>query len=315
MVNPPSPNAGAAAAAEAVALPMIVGARTVFRLRRKLVRVPLPLGLVLTGEPPALPPLPGDADGYLINSLPAALLARLARERPELKPFVRQRYRRSYASLEGGFDAYLAGFSAKSRSTLRRKVRRFAERDGGRLDLRAYRSDGEVEEFYRLARTVSAKTYQERLLGAGLPEGEGALAAMRSLAGRDLMRGWVLFLGGQPVSYLYAPAENDTLIYSHLGYDPAFAELSPGAVLQFEAMRQLMAEGRFALFDFTEGEGQHKLQFGTGAVDCLDLLLLRRRLRNAFTGHALNGFDTAVAVAKKVARRLGLERLARRIRR
>jgi hypothetical protein len=74
---------------------------------------------------------------------------------------------------------------------------------------------------------VSALTYQERLLDAGLPAGPEALERMRALARRDQMRGWLLFVDARPISYLYAPAEGDTLIYAFLGYDPEFAELSP----------------------------------------------------------------------------------------
>lgn len=313
--SPSSPPRGAVPAAETIALPMRIGARTLLRLRRRLVRVALPLGEVLGGAPPEMPPLPDGADGFLVNSLPERWLGPLTAEHERLRPFVRQRYRRSYAALDGGFEAWLGGLSAKSRSTLKRKVRRLAERSGGALDLRQYRSPAEVDDFHRHARAVSATTYQERLLDAGLPGGAEALDRMRWLAERDLMRGWVLFVDGRPASYLYAPAEGDTLLYSHLGYDPAYAELSPGTVLQFEAMRQLMEEGRFALFDFTEGEGQHKLQFGTGTVECVDLLLLRPGPANWLTGHLLNGFDQAVAAAKRTVRGTGLERLARRVRR
>jgi CelD/BcsL family acetyltransferase involved in cellulose biosynthesis len=299
----------------AVALPMRIGARTVFTARRRLHRVGLSLGQVLEGHAPALPPLGPGTDGYLIRSLPAAALPALLACHPHLRPFIRQRYARSYASLQGGYDAYLVRFSGKTRSTLKRKLRRFAERSGGTLDLRSYRSPGEAAEFHRHARSVSERTYQERLLNAGMPAGDSALAEIRSLAARDSMRGWILFLDGGPVSYLYAPADGDTLVYAYLGYDPAVADLSPGTVLQLEAMRELMEEGRFAWFDFTEGEGQHKRLFGTGAADCMDLLLLRPTLPNLLTGHALNGFDSAVALAKRTVRRLNLEGLARRIRR
>jgi CelD/BcsL family acetyltransferase involved in cellulose biosynthesis len=230
---------------------------------------------------------------------------------PKLRLFVRQRYRRSYASLQGGWDAYLGTFSAKARSTLKRKVRKLAEQSGGTLDLRLYRSSNEMGEFYRHARAVSAKTYQERLLEAGLPQGEDFLAELRRQARQDGMRGWVLFLDAEPISYLYAPAEGATLIYAYLGYDPNHADWSPGTVLQFEAMRQLIEEGRFALFDFTEGEGQHKLLFGTGTVECLDLLLVRPTLGNLAAGNLLNGFDAGVAKAKRIASALHLEKLAR----
>jgi CelD/BcsL family acetyltransferase involved in cellulose biosynthesis len=311
----PDPAGSPAGVAEAVDLPMMIGARTLWRLRRRLVRVPLTLRQVLDQAVPELGALPAGADGFLVNSLPADLLSALAARQPGLRAFVRQRYRRSYASLDGGFDAYLSGFSAKSRSTLKRKVRKLAERSGGTLDLRCYRTPAEAEEFYWHARQVSARTYQERLLDAGLPEGEEALKAIRAEAAADAMRGWLLFLDGAPISYLYAPADGATLIYAHLGYDPAFAEFSPGTVLQFEAMRELMKEGRFGLFDFTEGEGQHKLQFGTGTVDCIDVLLVRRSLGNLLAGHALNGFDGAVAAAKRAVRRVGLERHTRALRR
>ena len=297
----------------AIAIPFRIGARTLWRVRRRLLRVPVSLEQALEGRAPPLPRSGGD--GYLATSVPAAVLPQLLVRHRELRPFVRQTYRRCYADLGLGFEPYLGGFSSKSRSTLKRKVRRWTERSGGTLDLRCYRTPAEVDEFHRLARAVSARTYQERLLDAGLPQGEEALARMRSLASADAMRGWILFLDGRPVSYLYAPAEGATLIYAYLGYDPDFADLSPGTVLQFEAMRQLMEERRFRLFDFTEGEGQHKRLFSTGDVDCVDLLLLRRKLPNLLAGWSLTCFDAAVELAKKAVRTLRLESLARRIRR
>lgn len=296
------------------ALPLMIGARTVARLRRRLVCRPLTLAETLSGDPPRLPPLPADADGYLVNSLPAPLVEALCRQ-SGLRPFIRQRYRRSYASLELDFDAYLDTFSAKSRSTLKRKVRKFAGCSGGRIDLRCYRTAVEMEDFQAVAGQVSARTYQERLLGAGLPQGEEALSAMRALAARDSIRAWVLFLAGQPIAYLHAPADGDTLIYAHLGYDPDFAAHSPGTVLQAEAMRQLTEERRFRWFDFTEGEGQHKRQFATGSVECVDLLLVKRNPINLLVGWTLNGFDAAVAIAKRAVVAAKLERLARAFRR
>lgn len=298
-----------------VALPLRIGARTIGSLRRRLVRRPFALAEALEGRLPPLPQLDPHAHGWLITSMPAALLPALEAEHPGFRAFVRQRYGRSYASLDQSFEDYLAGFSSKSRSTLKRKQRRLAERSGGALDIRLYRTPAEIDDFYRHARAVSATTYQEKLLDAGLPEGGEALAAMLRLAAADAVRAWLLFVDGRPVSYLYAPADGETLIYAYLGYDPEFGELSPGTVLQLEAMRQLMEERRFRLFDFTEGDGQHKRRFGTGTVECADLLLLRPGLANLLVGQTLNGFDAAVGTAKAAVRRLGLERLARRVRR
>ena len=55
---------------------------------------------------------------------------------------------------------------------------------------------------------------------------------MLRLAAEDRVRAWLLEIGGVPAAYLYCPAESDTLLYQYVGHDPAFAELSPGSVLQ-----------------------------------------------------------------------------------
>jgi hypothetical protein len=301
------------AAPARVRLPLRVGARTLLTLERRLIRAPLPLER--RELLPDLPALPNGADGYLVTGLRADLQLTMQARHAGLQPFVRQRYQRHFASLQDGFDSYFSHFSAKTRSTLKRKLRKLTDRSGGRLDVRSYARPDQVAEFYRHARAVSATTYQERLLGAGLPTGEGALAWMRDLAEKGEMRAWLLFLDGQPISYLFAPAEGDRLIYAFLGYHPAYSELSPGTVLQLEALRELMEEGRFRFFDFTEGDGQHKRQFATGSVDCLDLLLLRPTPVNLAVGHSLTLFDAAVARSKRGLAALGLSKLARAARR
>jgi hypothetical protein len=60
----------------AVALPFRVGARTVWRVRRRLQRVAVTLDQARRGELPHLPPLEGD--GYFLTSLPADAVAAVA---------------------------------------------------------------------------------------------------------------------------------------------------------------------------------------------------------------------------------------------
>lgn len=290
------------ALAPQVELPLRIGARQVGRLRRRLVRLGVCLEGALAGAPPILPDLPRGADGYYVRALPAFLADRLGAK--GMRSFIRHAYPRHFADLGLGFENYVAAFSAKSRSSLKRKRRKLEERCGGALDVRPYSTASEMEAFYGAARALSALTYQERLLDAGLPE--GVLGEMQDLAERGQVRAWLLFVDGQAVSYLYAPAEGAALRYAYLGYHPSFADLSPGTVLQLEAMRMLMEERCFRWFDFTEGDGQHKRQFATGAVDSVDLLLLRPSFANLAAARALAGFDGAVSMAK----RLGVKKIA-----
>ncbi|SFJ28584.1 Acetyltransferase (GNAT) domain-containing protein [Sphingomonas sp. NFR04] len=290
--------------AQTVALRFMVGARTLATVRRRLVRVPLTLAEARAGDSPALPPLSADAQGFVVTSLPEVQCAALLGG--GMLGIVRQRYTRFYVDLSLGFDAWLAGLSANTRQGLKRKAKRL----GGAV--RCYRTAAEMADFYPLARALSARTYQERLLGAGLPDD---LAGLQRLAAADAVRAWLLLLEDRPVAYLCCSAVGDTLLYAHVGHDPDFAALSPGAVLQLAALRDLFAERRFAWFDFTEGEGQHKRQMASGGVACVDLLLLRPTLANRALVAALAGFDGGVALAKRAVRRLGGESVAKRLRR
>lgn len=297
--------------ADSVALPFQIGARTLATVKRRLVRLSVPLEQALAGEPLRLPGLPANADGYFVRALPEAMRAEF--DAPGLSCFVRQSYPRHYARLDQGFDAWFAGLSANSRSTLKRKRRKLEEASGGALDVRQYSRPGEVGEFFTHARAVSAETYQEKLLDAGLPA--DALPEIRALAERGEMRGWLLFLDERPIAYLYAPAQDRTLLYAHLGYRAAFGHLSPGSVLQLEAMRMLLEEGAFSYFDFTGGDGQHKRQFATASLPSHDLVLIRGTFGNRTALRSLQAFDSSVALAKRAAHRIGLGTVARAVRR
>jgi len=310
-------NAGGpiAAAPKPVRLKFEIGARTLCTVRRALVRVPLTLAEARSGVVPALPPIERAADGYLVTSLPEARMAALVAASGAMLPFVRQRYTRFHLDFTGGFDGWFASLSSNARQGLRRKAKKIAATTGGTLDVRRFRSAQELAAFHPVARAISTTTYQERLLGSGLPDGADFLRTMRELAAAEQMRAWLLYVGGEPAAYLCCPIHGDTVIYAHVGHDPKFNDWSPGAVLQFEAMQDLFGEKRFSAFDFTEGEGQHKRQFATGGTACVDLLLLRPTLANRAVMTALDGFDASVALAKRVVQGAGLGGLAKRVRR
>ncbi|MBX3595668.1 GNAT family N-acetyltransferase [Sphingomonas sp.] len=297
------------------ALNFQIGARTLMAVQRSMIRVPVSLDEAREGRLPVLPPLPRDAHGYIVTSLPADRLDAMIYASGHMIGFVRQRYHRYFADLTGGYDGYLAGLSSSARQGVRRKAKKIAQVSGGTIDVRRYTAPAELEEFHDIARRIALRTYQEKLMGEGLPDTPEFVRDMLARGAGDAVRAWLLHIAGEPAAYLYCPARGDTLIYEYVGHDPAFNDLSPGAVLQIEAFRDLFEERRFTRFDFTEGEGQHKRQFSTGAVPCLDLLLLRPSLANRVTTAALGAFNHSVAGGKKLVGMMGLEKLARKLRR
>ena len=314
-MNAMSDIAVAAAHARPVQLKFEIGARTLMAIQRSLVRIPLSLDEARMAMLPELPALEREAHGYAVTSLPETLQSMMVAASGDMLPFVRQRYTRHFIDFSIGFDGWWNGLSASARQGLKRKARKIAAESGGDLDVRSFSRPSELDAFHDVARRISLRTYQERLLGSGLPDSAEFLREMVAMSAQDRVRAWLLYIAGEPAAYLYCPIVGDNVIYAHVGHDPAFNDLSPGAVLQLEAMRELFDENRFARFDFTEGDGQHKRQFATGGVACVDLLLLRPSLANRVAMAALGGFNRGVALVKRGVHAAGLGKLARKLRR
>jgi CelD/BcsL family acetyltransferase involved in cellulose biosynthesis len=276
-------------------------------------------GRVCTAAWAARPAIPADAEvaGHLTDrgmvmwwSQPVPQpLPRVAIAHNAIR-YVARQYERYTVSTTGRFDDYVQRLSSKTRQTLRRKVRRYCEHVGSARPWRQFASAVELGEFYHLARQVSARTYQERLLGAGLPPRTEFVERVHAAGAA---RGYVLFAGSAPVAFLFTPIDDGRAVYTSLGYDPAYARWSPGAVLQYFAIASMFDDPDVAILDFAEGEGQHKATFATGSARCADIYYFRLNIRSvaAIAVHLmLSGADRALV---RALQRLRLKSHVRRM--
>lgn len=154
---------------------------------------------------------------------------------------------------------------------------------------------------------LSKKTYQHRLLDAGLPEDDAFRERMVRAAEANAARAWLLRIDGRAVAYLLCPAEGDVLLYEYVGYDPDFANLSVGMVLQWAALQELMEERTFHFFDFTPGDGQHKAQFASQRHECADVFVLTPTPRPVLAALLHYGSMVIDDAADGAAKRLGVK--------
>lgn len=234
-------------------------------------------------KPPAANPqwaaedLPAGAQGVVLREVPVEPgLPRISRNRGCLR-YVMKEYRHCFIDMGSDFDSYRMKFSSKTRSTISRKVKKFKEHCGGELTWKLYRTESEVVEFLTLARALAVRTYQERLMGLGLPgTAEFSMWAAEE-ARQDRIRAFLLYDGTRPVSYLFCPIDQGVVKYAYLGYDPEYRAHSVGIVLQWLAIESLFAEGVFRYFDFTEGESDHKRMFATHDRLCANIIFVKAR--------------------------------------
>lgn len=255
----------------------------------------------------------GCGDGIrVVRSFPASSPLALLRFEERWLSYVPAQYLRHYIAFKPTFQEYLAKFSSKSRSTLQRKVRKLAQ-GGGRPDMRCYRTAGEMGAFHDLAHALSQRTYQEKMFGEGFASRAGTKEGAVALASQGNVRGYALFLGGEPVAYVYCSCDAGTIKYAILGYDPQHRALSPGDVLLYLMIEALHEERAFRYLDFGEGGAWYKEFYATGALNCARVYFFPKTMRNiaAVLLHAAAGSVSDVAGA--MLDRLELRERARRL--
>jgi CelD/BcsL family acetyltransferase involved in cellulose biosynthesis len=292
--------------------PYRLGARTLAVATRPVVRLRFGVADLARWGEAQRARLRADAQLF-IPSLPNSELPCLAAAHPGRMLWVRQRFPHYWSDLSGGFDALMASMSGKTRSTLRRKERKWAETHGGTIDARCYASPREMEAFLPLASAVSVRTYQHRLLGAGLPTSAAFRARALDLAAQGQAFGFLLFRDAEPVAYLWCPVEEDAAIYAYVGHLDEHGELSPGTVLQLFALRELCARRAARFYDLTPGRGQHKQVFSTGSADCAEVVVLDRSLSNRWLVASQQGFHGSMEQARSWMERAGLAGRLRRL--
>lgn len=258
-------------------------------------------------------PSPKGSQGFLIRSQPINEKQPTISRLPGYQVYIPNQYQRHYISLEQSFESYSQKFSKKSRNTLKRKVKKFTKHCDGQSKFEQFSQPEQLDEFFELAGKLSAKTYQDRLLGAGLPNTEAFKTEAKIQAKNNKLRAYLLFDGDQPVSYLYCPVHNDSMLFQYLGYDPQYAKLSVGTVLQWLALEQIFNEQQFKVFDFTEGESEHKRFFATHSLTCADIFFLRFGLPNVTLTAAHHSINTFSRLSGQLFERLGVKPLVRKL--
>ena len=277
-----------------------------------LVELPVKEGLPLpTGAPDS------GRDGWLVLAHPLPGDLAPLTWLPGMIRYVPRRFERYFIDLQMSQEAYLAGLSSSSRSSVRRHARKFSKASGGTIDCREYRSPEEMTEFYGIARAIAARTYQEHM-GASLPDEEKWVEHMCNRAANGMVRAYLLFLKGRPVAYLYCPFEHGVLKYTYMGYDPRDSSLSPGSVLLWLALERWFADSSCWYFDFAGQERagtEQKRRLATGHLVCGNVWFLRRSLKNTLTVVILSSFDRAYLAATVLLERWGvLSRLKKLLR-
>jgi CelD/BcsL family acetyltransferase involved in cellulose biosynthesis len=205
----------------------------------------------------------------------------------------------------GSFDDYLGGMGGKSRNTLRRKVRQLEKRKDG-VEIRRVHDPSQVPEFLEAAAEISKNSWQQRVLGDRLSDDERTRQSLSDLAGRGLLRSYLLISGSDPTAFLIGYQYRGVFNSGELGYDQRYSDYSPGTVLWYLLLEDLHGDPSMTLLNFGMGDAAYKRRFGNDQSSDASWLVMRRSPRNRLLARTHAAFDGSVEVVKKIiGRRVG----------
>jgi len=196
------------------------------------------------------------------------------------------------------FEEYLSQFSRKKRHNLRNEVSRLRDRTGGNLELLRIDSAAMVETFLQHASEISSKSWQFGVLGARIQYSLEQRANLVDLANRGLLRSYLLRCGEDCVAFGLGYSYRGMFHYVETGYDARYSQYSPGTVLLFLFLEDLIAHRPLQTVNFGIGDAEYKQQFRSIGVLDESLMILRRTARNALLHFAHLGYRRLVALAK-----------------
>lgn len=161
-------------------------------------------------------------------------------------------------SLPPGREDYYARFSSKVRKNFKWQARKF-ERDCEQLQIRCFLDPHSVGQLVEDAECVAKKSYQ-RGLGVGFADTPAVRARMLMKANQGWLRGYVLYVADQPCAFWIGDKNDTTFGSEYLGFDPAYAQYSPGIYLLNQVIEGFCGsvDPFVTRVDFATGEAHYK---------------------------------------------------------
>jgi len=148
-------------------------------------------------------------------------------------------------------------FSKRQRANLRNARSRLQKAGGGQVEVATPQTLAEfLEDLFRLHTSRWVHVGQ-----AGVLQDHAIksfhLASAPDLLARDILRLHRLRLSGRTIAAIYSLFEQDTVFCYLQGFDPEFADLSPGTQLMFSVTEDAVERG-IRKFDFLRGQEAYK---------------------------------------------------------
>lgn len=248
-------------------------------------------------------------DGLTLEEIPtsSALWRALKHGNKKFLVFERSRTPHYVIDLPSNYADYFQQLSQKTRTNIRRGARQLEARLGA-CEVRKFTAPEHVVDMIRLIEGIAIKTFHYHLLGQDLTmSNEQLIRNLTTYAQQGWLRGYVLLGNNRPVAYAVGYLVNGCYQYELVGYDPEFANASPGIVLLAQIVEDLVSTGTANLLDFGAGEASYKRLFSNRSYEDGALLVCRRTLYAGSAAMTERLFANTSRLGVRILERTGMK--------
>ena len=203
-----------------------------------------------------------EADVAYMNFLrEGSELCRFAKEKPGRlsRDYARITQPHYTASLPASVEEFYRGLSSGARWQAKSKQKKLLKEFGSEVKVQCFQAAAELDNMIRDVEKVARKSYQ-RGVGVGFVDTPATRNDLRLKAERGRLRGYVLYLRGEPSAFWIGETNRGTFESDDLAYDAAFGKYSPGMFLILKVIEGFCDGHREGVteVDFNMGHAQYK---------------------------------------------------------
>jgi hypothetical protein len=182
--------------------------------------------------------------------------------------------------IPANFNEYLSNFDRKNRAELKRRLRIFQNNSNGTFNLLRIESEDQIKAFLKSAVTVSRNSWQQKRLGVRIDNSHQVQEKLSDLAGRGLLRSYLLMSGKNPCAFRLGYQFNDIYLSAETGYDQTYSSFSPGKVLTLLMIEDFTIYNKPRLLDFGIGHANWKKELSNIHDIDASVYHFRKTIRN-----------------------------------
>jgi hypothetical protein len=177
---------------------------------------------------------------------------------------------------------YINGFKSKQRISFKRKIKKINEAFPGKVEVHRIDHIEDLDYLTVSAKQILKNSWKTQNLSHPIPESIKNEEFLHRATEKGFLRSYVLSLDGNPCAFAVGFLHNGIYHCTDTAYDVNYAKHSPGTVLLYKAIEDLINSDQVKIIHFGITDAQYKRELCNYQTREASLMIMRPTLTNKF---------------------------------